>query len=172
MRLVIISLIFLVYTQTSALAAIGDFWKEERPVVGWVEKVKLEDAGFVVKARMDTGAGMASVDAEIIKIEPSKDPSKLGTVTFTIRDADDQPKVLKREIVEWQEIKRKGGKGYMKRPVVKMKLCIAGKKILGRVNLADRANFLYPVLIGRNILKTGDFMIDPTKKFVHRPTCR
>jgi hypothetical protein len=38
-------------------------------------------------------------------------------------------------------------------------VCIAGKKIRARVTLADRSSQVYPVLIGRNILR-GKFIVD------------
>jgi hypothetical protein len=53
-----------------------------------------------------------------------------------------------------------------------MDMCLAGKKLEGRFNLANRDDFLYPVLVGRNLLKTGDFLIDPKRKFVEEPGCK
>jgi hypothetical protein len=50
-------------------------------------------------------------------------------------------------------------------------ICLGGKRLEGRFNLADRELFLYPVLVGRNILRTGDFLIDPKGKFMEHPGC-
>ncbi|MGH8581020.1 MAG: RimK/LysX family protein [Gammaproteobacteria bacterium] len=73
--------------------------------------------------------------------------------------------------MEWAEIKGKGTKQAVRRPVVRLDFCLGGKRLEGRINLTDRSMFLYPVLIGRNILKTGDFLIDPRKKFMQKPGC-
>ena len=145
--------------------------KETRPVIGWIEYVALEDANIVVKARIDTGAGLASINAEIVEVKKSKDGAT-EKVVFRIVDKDGNKKTMQRTIVEWINIKKKGGDGYTKRPVIKLDFCLGGKQVEARANLADRSDFLYPVLIGRNVLKAGDFIIDPQKTFTHEPGCK
>jgi hypothetical protein len=145
--------------------------KETRPVIGWIEYVALEGTNIVVKARIDTGAGLASVHAEIVEIKKSKDGTT-EKVVFRIVDKDGNKKTMQRTIVEWINIKKKGGDGYIKRPVIKLDFCLGGKQVEARANLADRSDFLYPVLIGRNVLKAGDYMIDPEKTFTHEPGCK
>jgi hypothetical protein len=145
--------------------------KETRPVIGWIEYVALEDANIVVKARIDTGAGLASINAEIVEVKKSKDGTT-EKVVFRIVDNDGNKKTMQRTIVEWINIKKKGGDGYIKRPVIKLDFCLGGKQVEARANLADRSDFLYPVLIGRNVLKAGDYMIDPEKTFTHEPGCK
>lgn len=142
-----------------------------RPVIGWVEHVALQDAGIVVKARIDTGAGLASVNADVVEVTPATKnaPEK---VKFRLQGDNGKSAVLSREVVEWVNIKKKGQSGFIRRPVVKMDFCLGGKKVEARANLADRTGFLYPVLIGRNVLKAGDFMIDPQRTFIHEPGCK
>jgi hypothetical protein len=140
-------------------------------VIGWIEYVALEGTDIVVKARIDTGAGLASVHAEIVEITKSKDGAT-EKVVFRVVDKDGNKKTMQRTIVEWINIKKKGGDGYIKRPVIKMDFCLGGKQVEARANLADRSDFLYPVLIGRNVLKAGDYMIDPEKTFTHEPGCK
>lgn len=138
--------------------------------IGWVEKVGLDDAPIVVKARMDTGAGMTSVHAEILEFRKPAKPGMAEQVVFRIGDGE-HSKTIVSDVVEWQNIKRKEEDGFIRRPVVRMGICIGNKKIRGRVNLADRSNFLYPVLVGRNFLKGGDFVVDPRKTFRRKPIC-
>jgi hypothetical protein len=146
--------------------------QKPQPVIGWVENVGLMDAGVVHKARIDTGAGLASIDATVVKVIKSDKPKQADRVVFTIEDGKGGKKTLEKDIVEWVNIKKKGGKGFMPRPVVKMQLCIAGKKLTARVNLAERHGFLYPVLIGRNFLKMGHFLVDSKKSLTHEPDCK
>ena len=40
---------------------------------------------------------------------------------------------------------------------------IGDQEIEEEFTLADRSHMTYPVLIGQNILKKGNFMIDPNK---------
>jgi hypothetical protein len=152
------------------LATIVPF-KEERVIIGRVENVALDDLDMKLKARVDTGAGVSSMNAEILKIIKPEQPGGKERVRFQLTGADGSTKTVERTIVDWANIKSKGAKGYVKRPVVMMDFCLGGKRIEGRVNLADRGTFLYPVLIGRNILKAGDFLIDPERKFMERPGC-
>ncbi len=141
-------------------------------VIGRVERVYIRTAKFGTPGRMDTGAGVTSLGVDIVEIKEPKEEGGPERVVFRINDEDAPKKTLERDILEWQNIKKKGGKGYIKRPVVMLELCIAGKPIEARVNLADRTHYLYPILIGRNTLKAGDFMVDPAQKFTHRAMCR
>lgn len=145
--------------------------KVTRPVIGWVENVGLEDADIVLKARIDTGAGLASINAKVLEIKRGKE-GKSERVVFSVEDKSGKKKTLERNVVKWINIKKKGEAGFIKRPVVKLDVCLGGKKVEARVNLADRGGFLYPMLIGRNVLKAGDYMIDPEKTFTHEPDCR
>ena len=92
-------------------------------------------------------------------------------VTFALTDDQGKTKNVERKIVEWTEIKSIATKTSTRRPVVILDVCLGGKRLEGRFNLADRSGFLYPVLVGRNILKTGDFLIDPKRKFMEHPGC-
>lgn len=152
-------------------SATGLSGKETRPIIGYVENVSLDDAGIIMKARIDTGAGLASVNAKIIKIKRTED-GKDEQVVFSVEDKDGKQKTLERKVVKWINIKKKGDSGFIKRPVVKLDFCLGGKKVEARANLADRSGFLYPMLIGRNVLKAGDFMLDPEQKFTHEPNCK
>jgi len=154
-----------------ASGAQSDEKKETRPVIGWIEYVAIEGTDIVVKARIDTGAGLASVHAEVVEITKSADGAT-EKVVFRVEDKDGNKKTMQRTIVEWINIKKKGGDGYIKRPVIKLDFCLGGKQVEARANLADRSDFLYPVLIGRNVLKAGDYMIDPEKTFTHEPGCK
>ena len=142
----------------------------ERVIIGRVENVVMQDVGMKLKARIDSGAGVSSIDAKNIRVERAGDGSP-ERVTFELTDDRGRTKTVERRIVEWAEIKGKGTKATVRRPVVTLDICLGGKRLEGRFNLADRSQFLYPVLVGRNLLKTGDFLIDPKRKFMEHPGC-
>jgi hypothetical protein len=122
---------------------------------------------------MDTGAKTSSIDAEIIDIAKSGKSKKDRpgeTVVFSV-SAGDEKKTFEREIVRYVRIKKKGG-GYIRRPVIEMTFCIAGRNITEEVNLANRENFIYPVLIGRNMMAHADLAIDPSRTLLSRPNCK
>jgi len=142
--------------------------RSERVIIGRVEEAILQDYNIKFKSRVDTGAGLSSLNAKILKIKKDGDSER---IIFEIADKDGNIQKLDKKIVEWINIKHKGTVGFDKRPVVEMDICLGGKQIQGRVSLADRTSFIYPLLIGRNFLKAGDFLIDPEQKYMQHPAC-
>lgn len=138
------------------------------PIIGRVEYASIHKHDMVFKSRIDTGAGVSSINATIEKVEKIGDREM---VTFKVEDEMGNTKHLKLPVEEWINIKDKGKKGFVKRPAVIMDICVGGRMITGRVNLADRSQFLYPMLIGRNILKGGHFIIDPRQRFMKSSDC-
>ncbi len=171
MRITRFALLLLCFLTQSGFAAGPKNNNSYRPIIGWLEHVKVEDANLTLKARIDTGAGLASLHAQIIDIKPAKN-GKTEQVVFSVQGANGKNVVLERPVVQWINIKKKGESGYIKRPVVQLLMCLGGKQVRARVNLADRSGFLYPMLIGRNVLKAGDYMIDPQVKYTHEPPCK
>ena len=106
----------------------------EKSVIGMREKVKVCDKAVV--ARIDTGATISSMDSKLAS------QLELGPVVRTATVVSSHGKQV--------------------RPVVKIPLKIAGRKIRASFNITDRSHMKYKVLIGRNILKKG-FLIDTTK---------
>lgn len=143
---------------------------DERVIIGWVENVLMQDVGMKLKARIDTGAGVSSITAKILRVEPIEGGNG-ERVIFNLTNDVGETKTVRRTIVSWAEIKVKGSTERIRRPLVTLDICLGGKKLEGRFNLADRKGFLYPVLVGRNILKTGDFLIDPKRTFMEHPGC-
>lgn len=139
-------------------------------IIGRVEHVRVEDIESTFKARIDTGAGVSSLHAKILEVKPAAG-DKPERVVFEVQDEVGELRVLERKVLRWLDIKGKGTRKRQRRPVVIMAFCFGGKRVQGRVNLADRSEFLYPLLIGRNILKEGEFLIDPRKKFAGKAAC-
>jgi hypothetical protein len=73
-------------------------------------------------------------------------------------------------LVRMAQIKRRGGAEPLLRPVVSMKLCVGNNLQDVDINLADRENFQYRMLIGRSYL--GDrFLISANKTYTIDPSC-
>jgi hypothetical protein len=90
-----------------------------------------------VMARMDTGATASSIDRELA--------AELGLVPLN------KTKVVK------------SASGIRRRPVVRVKVRLRDQEIEDDFTLADRSKLSYQVLIGQNVLKQGNFLIDPNK---------
>ena len=74
------------------------------------------------------------------------------------------------QVVRWVSIRRRGG-GSIVRPVVMMDMCVAGMRVRGEVNLADRTGFDYPVLVGRNMLSDAAISVDSGRIFASKKAC-
>jgi hypothetical protein len=172
MRIVIFFIgIFTVFQPIASLAQQADV---KPKVVGWVENIRIQDVDMKLKAKMDTGAETSSIDAEIIevrKVEKRRKGHTSDRVVFSMLDDDGQTKrIFERDIVRYVRIKKKGG-GYIRRPVVEMRFCIAGRIANEEVNLANREGFIYPVLVGRNMMGHTKLYIDPSRTYLTRPNC-
>jgi hypothetical protein len=141
-----------------------------RRTLGRVERVYLVEPGVVMKARIDTGARSTSADAIILEFIPGEAGGR-ERVRFHLRDHNRENQILEREVIRWTLIKGKGTDQMIRRPVVELALCIGGKRLQGPVNLADRSGFLYPVLVGRDFLVRGRFLVDPAALHTAPPDC-
>ena len=145
-----------------------DKQKKSKTVLGWVERATLAGSSHTVKAKLDSGAKTSSVDAEIVKT--FKREGKKYVLYRVLLD-DNISETYESRIIRWVRIKTKNG-GYIRRPVVKMQFCIGKKKISGEVNLAERGHFIYPVLVGRNMLERGEILVDTSRTFLDEPECK
>jgi len=102
--------------------------------IGFIEKIKIGNK--TLPARIDTGAAYSSICTELAE------KLKLGPVI--------------------KHIKVRTSNGEERRPVVEAEIEIKGKKIKTLLNIADRKNMIYPILIGRRVLRNS-FIINPSK---------
>ena len=109
-----------------------------RPVLGLVEKVVfVADKDRKFTARIDTGATMSSIDHDLV--------SNLHLES-----------VLSRK-------KIRSAHGVQERSMIRATVILKKKMITGLFTVARRTHMTYPVLIGQNILKKGEFIVDPLK---------
>ena len=141
----------------------------QQVIMGWVEYVYIPNMEGRLKAKLDTGATTSSMRAEVVKVLDEDKPEK-ASVLFQITDAEGKTNTLQRKLVRWVKIKTKDGK-HQRRPVVEMDFCVAGHAITSEVNLAPRATFIYPILVGRNMMKTAKIIVDPERTFTSKIRC-
>jgi len=114
---------------------------ENRVILGVTEKVTIignNKKEEEVIARIDTGATSSSIDINLaLKLS-------LGPVT--------RLKVVK------------SASAVGKRQLIKAKVKIHDIEMEEEFTLADRSHMTYPILIGQNILKKGNFLIDPLRQ--------
>lgn len=112
----------------------------ERTILGLTEEVVIigsEGKQEKVTARIDTGATSSSIDYHL--------GTKLAIGPIT-----------KTRVV-------KSASGTRKRPIVLVTIKMNNLIIEEEFTLADRSHMTYPVLIGQNILRKENFLVDPQK---------
>lgn len=118
--------------------------------------------------------GPAPDDPPALEISPLEDAIATGEmpemITFRLTSRGGKEVVYTEQVVRWVSIRRRGG-GFIVRPVVMMDMCIAGVRVRGEVNLADRSGFNYPLLIGRNMLSDAGISVDSRQIFAARRAC-
>lgn len=133
---------------------------KEKIKIGDVENVVLLPWGIAMPARIDTGAATSSLDARNLAI-------KGNTAEFNL-PPQYGGRLIRLPILKWKTVKSAGTKGQ--RPVVVVEMCIGPKRIRTQVNLNDRSNVKYPLIIGRNTLMR-DFVVDCSTSYCTQPTC-
>lgn len=109
-----------------------------------------------LQGKVDTGATTSSLHAFDIKIDKQR-----NTVTFQCPEISDN--LITLDLDGAQEV-HSADAGGQTRPVIKLDVEINGTPVNdASFNLNDRSNMDIPVLIGQNILKAGNFTIDPNK---------
>ena len=114
----------------------------EKQVVRLVARVTINGPGGEesVRAKVDTGADRTTVDGELAA------KLKLETTGSKVK------------------VKAMGGRHLMERPLVKAAVTLKGRTFKLTVGVADRSQMRYRVIIGRDILRSGYFLIDPSRK--------
>ena len=170
-RLIIcIALLFAVLAAATPAQAQANKKNDEKTVMGWVEYVYIADIEARLKGKLDTGATTSSMRAEVLKLVRHKKGER-RRVIFQIVDNEGKTSTLERRLVRWVRIKSKKTGVYYRRPVVDMEFCVAGQRIHSEVNLAPRTDFIYPILVGRNMLRDADIVVDADRTFTGHAHC-
>lgn len=129
-----------------------------------------------VKAKVDTGALKSAIDynlavalgyRELIDIQSviTKRYHSLDEA-HEIREVYDE-KVRKREFETIKDfVVVKSTNGFTVRAVIEAQITLGSVTKTYRLNVSDRSDLLYPVIIGKNDLR--EFLIDPTRVFTMR----
>ena len=144
---------------------------EESELARWLAD---QESDAVAMFSMKMVDGLVPDDPPAEAIEAMEDALMEGempeTVTFRLTSRGGKKVIYTAPVVRWVSIRRRGG-GAIVRPVVMMDLCIAGRRVQGEVNLADRSGFNYPLLIGRNMLRDAAISIDSRQIFASKRAC-
>lgn len=148
-------------------AKTDDESRGEPAVLGYLEDVSVGSRGLAMKAKLDTGADTSSVHAR--DLELYKRSQKDNWVRFRLIGKDGRSIRYNQNVIRFVHIKTKKG-GTIRRPVIHLPLCVGGVSGLAEINLADRGEFDYDVLIGREFL-AHRILVDSGSTFVADQSC-
>lgn len=144
-------------------------------IYGLNEHVQLRELGVTVPAKLDTGAESASLSARNIRVF---DRDGVDMVEFDLAMTRQERESLGITRAQWDDIqlplvghvriKRlaeslvEEERGYNRRPMVMLTVCMGRRAEQIEVNLTDRSDFSYPLLIGADALKRLGAVVDPS----------
>ncbi|MEK7598115.1 MAG: sugar-transfer associated ATP-grasp domain-containing protein [Patescibacteria group bacterium] len=145
-----------------------------RKVIGTVEKIKLigkDGKEIEVKAKIDTGAGLSSIDNDLAyqlgfqetmeAFSRKNFPASLTPEQARELDKQNKEQLLKEvpNLADTAIIHSSHGTTY--RPMVGINISLRNIIVPAKVSVIDRANLKYPVILGKKNL--GKFLIDVNK---------
>ena len=138
----------------------------EPTIAGWVERVRILEAGIEVDAKLDSGAEHSSLNAaDLVRFEREGRP----WVRFRLRNRAGQIANIERPVVRTARIKRHSSESQ-RRPVIELTLCLGRLARTVEVNLVDRSRFDYQLLVGRSFLSHG-ILVDSASTGRQEPMC-
>ena len=155
-------------------------------IYGLHEKVHIKELGITVPAKLDTGADSASLSARYIRTF-EQDGVEMVEFDLSIDRDDREDWGISAE--QWDDvelplsghvrIKRRaesvspGERDYSRRPVVTLTVCMGNRQEQIEVNLTDRSEFRYPLLMGSEALQGLGALVDPSLSMaVGEPGCQ
>ncbi len=135
-------------------------------VAGWIETVTFPDQGLTLDAKLDTGAKSSSID--VTDVERFKRKGKTW-YRFTMRGADGKTVAVEQQTGRVARVMRAEVKDT-RRPIVRLKVCVAGHVVETDFTLTDRTGQKFPVLIGRKFLASR-VLVDSSRKYIFAKPC-
>ncbi|CUS57398.1 FIG008443: hypothetical protein [hydrothermal vent metagenome] len=135
--------------------------------MGYVENVYVGKLGLEMKGKLDTGADSSSVFARDVHIYNKS--GKDDWVRFRLVGKNGRTVRYDQNVRRFALIKLKTG-GTIRRPVIHLPLCIGGVSGLAEVNLADREDFEYDFLVGREFMASR-VLVDSSSTFIAEGSC-
>lgn len=144
-------------------------------ILGSVEKINLLDKNVILDAKLDSGADMSSLSATHI-VYSLRNQEEWITFTVDLGKSHQQLIIAKPLWGKTHILNRKAEQvernKHDSRPVIKMTICMGKQKQSILVNLVDRRDFRYPVLIGRDALRKFNVLINVREKYLTKPSCK
>jgi len=145
-----------------------------KKMLGTIEKVKLtgkNEKEIEVEARIDTGAGISSIDKELARVLGFEEAVKYWEDFHLDRVLNDEEIKELSTNETWKKLeqhpdvvgvaKTYSSHGATYRIEIQLNLALNNMPIISKISIANRSGMKYPILIGRRDLKK--FLINPAQ---------
>lgn len=140
---------------------------QAKDIIGSLEHVKINNTDLTFDSKIDTGAKTSSLNTTNIR-EIYRDETTW--IQFDVISHEGKMATIEKPLKRFVKIKKKGS-GTQRRPVILLDICLGTVLKMVEVNLVDRSNFNYQMLIGRSFL-SGSFIVDVDMSYTHEPRCK
>jgi hypothetical protein len=135
-------------------------------IAGWIETVTFPDYGIAMTAKLDTGADSSSLG--VTGLDRFKRQGKIW-YRFTITGEDGKTATIEQQTNRTARVMRAEVKDT-RRPIVRLKICLAGHEAVTDLTLTDRSERRTPLLIGRRFLASR-ILVDSGRTHLFPKTC-
>jgi len=163
-----LSSIFLagLFAAASLSPAQADETNQNRVIVGWLEKVKIQKQDVVLHTRLDTGRSFSSIYSNSIeKIEKNGEEF----IRFELNDRYGKQSSIEAPLVRTMSLRNQEGvsrEAY----VIQLGLCIGSYYMEDEVSFSSHPHLDQELILGRQSFE-GQFIIDPSLSFTREPEC-
>jgi hypothetical protein len=138
--------------------------KPELPKVGWREWLTLPELGLAaVRAKVDTGARSSALHVEQAVVF---NQDGIEMVRFTLDTGYERmpPQTVATRVHDRRRVIDSGGHAT-ERIFIRTLVRLADREWPIEINLTDRQNLLFPMLLGRTAIR-GRFWVNPARSFL------
>jgi len=133
---------------------------------GYIETATFPDYGITLDAKLDTGADSSSIG--VSDLDRFKRNGKIW-YRFTLTGMDGKTATIEQQTDRIARVMRAEVKDT-RRPIVRLKVCVAGQTAMTDFTLTDRSEQRTSLLIGRRFLAPR-ILVDSSRKHVFPKTC-
>ena len=132
-------------------------------ILGWREWLSLPKLGIAaIQAKIDSGARSSALHVESYE---TYEKNGVEYVRFTVRTGrGDETRTCRARVVDRRPVTDSGGH-VTERVFIRTALEIAGHSHRIEINLTNRRNMLFPMLLGRTAMARR-YLVDPGRSYV------
>jgi len=140
--------------------------KPPKTIIGWEEWCGFSELGLpAVKAKIDTGAKTSCLHADDVTVFEKEGVEHVRFTVHPIQKDRDITRICEAPIIDHRTITSSNGERE-KRYVIRTEFQFGEKKFTADLTLTTRYGMKFRMLLGKEALKTGRFIVDPAKSYI------